>query len=162
MITRYALITTICITPSVSLAGWLGPGNYEECILDSMKGVTSDLAARAIISSCRNKFPVKSSADSELPPSVIRQLGGQAAMTDYGYFKGSIYNGNGEWTITQFTIVLTPKTNTASGNSSSLLKRYKVDVSVPPLSESGFSVLAETGIPSEFNWHISEARGYRK
>jgi hypothetical protein len=144
------------------MVGWLGPGNYEECILDSMKGVTSDLAARAIISSCRNKFPTKPFADSELSSSVIRQLGGQAAMTDYGYFKGTIYNGNGEWTVTQFTVVLTPKTNTGGGDSSSLLRRYKVDVSVPPLSESGFSVLAETGISSDFSWHISEARGHRK
>lgn len=162
MISRYVLITMTCICPSVALAGWLGPGNYEECILDSMKGVTSDLAARAIISSCRNKFPAKPSVDSELPSNVIGQLGGHAEMTDYGYFKGTIYNGNSEWTITQFTVVMTPKTNTATKDSPSLLKRYKVDVSVPPLSESGFSVLAETGSTNEFKWHISEARGHRQ
>lgn len=127
-----------------------------------MKGVTSDLAARAIISSCRNKFPTTPSVDSELPSSVISQLGGQARMTDYGYFKGTIYNGSGEWTITQLTIVMTPKGKATAGDSSSHLKRYKVNVSVPPLSESEFSVLAETGSTNEFNWHIAEARGHRK
>lgn len=40
--------------PGIGLAG---PSNYDECILDSMKGVSSDIAAQAIISSCRNLFP---------------------------------------------------------------------------------------------------------
>jgi hypothetical protein len=30
---------------------------YDECILESLKGVSSDVAANAIIASCRNKFP---------------------------------------------------------------------------------------------------------
>ena len=39
------------------LAGGVTPNNYDECILESMKGVKSDLAAKSIIMSCRNKFP---------------------------------------------------------------------------------------------------------
>jgi hypothetical protein len=31
--------------------------SYDECILESLKGVSSDIAANAIIASCRNKFP---------------------------------------------------------------------------------------------------------
>jgi hypothetical protein len=31
--------------------------NYDECILESLKGVSSDVAADAIIASCRNTFP---------------------------------------------------------------------------------------------------------
>ena len=31
--------------------------SYDECILESLKGVSSDVAANAIIASCRNKFP---------------------------------------------------------------------------------------------------------
>jgi hypothetical protein len=31
--------------------------SYDECILESLKGVSSDVAANAIITSCRNKFP---------------------------------------------------------------------------------------------------------
>jgi hypothetical protein len=42
-----------------------GPGHadvdefssYDECILESLKGVSSDVAANAIIASCRSKFP---------------------------------------------------------------------------------------------------------
>ena len=39
------------------LAGAAAPSNYDECILESMKGVKSDLAAKSIIRSCRNIYP---------------------------------------------------------------------------------------------------------
>ncbi len=35
---------------------------YDECILESLKGVSSDVAANAIIASCRNKFPEAAAA----------------------------------------------------------------------------------------------------
>ena len=38
-------------------AGWFGPKDFDECILDSMEGVTSDYAAKLIYVSCRKKFP---------------------------------------------------------------------------------------------------------
>lgn len=34
-----------------------GPKNYEDCIIDNMKGVTSNLAAQQIKQACENKFP---------------------------------------------------------------------------------------------------------
>ena len=51
------------IVPMVLLSA--GPGradgadfaSYDECILESLKGVSSDIAANAIIASCRSKFP---------------------------------------------------------------------------------------------------------
>lgn len=33
------------------------PGNYDDCILENMKGVSSDVAARNIRRACRKKFP---------------------------------------------------------------------------------------------------------
>ena len=51
------LIAGILLTPSVCLAGWLGPANYDECIFKNMKGVTSDRAATAIGEACRRQFP---------------------------------------------------------------------------------------------------------
>lgn len=38
-------------------AGWFGPKNYDECILENMKGVTLKQAVWAIQNSCRAKFP---------------------------------------------------------------------------------------------------------
>jgi len=41
-----------------TLAGWFGPSNYDECLLDNMKGVASNTAAVAIAQACRSKFPL--------------------------------------------------------------------------------------------------------
>lgn len=37
-------------------AGWFGPSNYEECVEDNIKKVSSEFAARAILLSCRALF----------------------------------------------------------------------------------------------------------
>ena len=39
--------------------------SYDECILESLKGVSSDVAADAIIASCRNMFPVTPPAGAD-------------------------------------------------------------------------------------------------
>jgi hypothetical protein len=51
------LLFFISVFSATAEAGWFGPDNYDECILGSMKGVTSDRAATAIARSCRSKFP---------------------------------------------------------------------------------------------------------
>ena len=50
--------------PVVTHAGWFWPSDYDECILSSMKGVTSNTAASYISDSCREKFPVKQYIES--------------------------------------------------------------------------------------------------
>ena len=50
----------MCVAaPSVALAGLFGPSNYDECILENMKGVGDKYAAGAIMRACRSKFPEK-------------------------------------------------------------------------------------------------------
>jgi len=78
-------------------------------------------------------------------------------MTNYGYFKGNIYNGNKDWTITQITVVLVPK----SPDPARSAKEYNVNLSVPPLTNSDFSVSAASGGSSELDWSITKARGYK-
>jgi hypothetical protein len=41
--------------------------SYDECILESLKGVSSDVAANAIIASCRSKFPQAAPAAAAAP-----------------------------------------------------------------------------------------------
>jgi hypothetical protein len=60
------LTATLCLTIAVLLgsvgvssAGLFGPSNYDECVLDRMQGVQSDLAARVIIAACSSKFSHK-------------------------------------------------------------------------------------------------------
>jgi hypothetical protein len=158
---KYCLIIIVCIYPSVSLGGWFGPSTYDECVLESMKGVTSDAAAGAIVRSCRAKFSGKGPNDSEVPANVVGQLDGRAGMTNYGYFKGSIYNGNKDWTITQVTVVLVPKTKDKSLDPARRAKEYNVNLSVPPLTNSDFSVSADGGGSSDFDWSIKSARGHQ-
>jgi len=43
--------------PGASHADASGFSSYDECILESLKGVSSDVAANAIIASCRSTFP---------------------------------------------------------------------------------------------------------
>jgi hypothetical protein len=51
------LVPLVLLSPALSYGGQSEPSNYDECILDAMRGVSSDVAARAIIDSCRNLFP---------------------------------------------------------------------------------------------------------
>ena len=60
------LLTTLCLTfavllgsVGVSSAGLFGPSDYDECVLDRMQGVKSDLAASVIIAACSSKFSHK-------------------------------------------------------------------------------------------------------
>ena len=158
---KFCLIIIICMYPSISLAGWFGPSNFDECVLESMKGVTNDVAATAIIRSCHAKFPVKMSVDSEVPENVVRQLGGGASLDNYGFFSGTIYNGNSEWTITQITIAISPKTKEKISDPLIPAKEYNIDESIPPLTERSFSVKASPRGSDTFGWSITKARGHK-
>lgn len=52
------IIIMVFFSPMITNAGFFGPSSYEECILENMKDVKSDQAAREIQRACRNKFPV--------------------------------------------------------------------------------------------------------
>ena len=60
-------VLLILLCPAISHGEASEPSNYDECILDAMRGVSSDVAARAIMESCRNLFP---EATSQPAPQV--------------------------------------------------------------------------------------------
>ena len=72
-----------------------GPKNFDECILENMKGVTSDTAANAIYASCSNKF----TSDSNTAPlcrdisTGYRNLSMRVSFADSGALSLSLYNG---------------------------------------------------------------------
>ncbi len=99
-------------------AGWFGPSNYEECILENMKEAKSDGAAYAIALACRNEFPPEKRVvvlHKELPFEVIEQLVLKCDVpiqaedrrdpTSYlverrkDLTRCDLYNGNSEWTV---------------------------------------------------------------
>lgn len=54
---RRAFVLAIMVAPAIARAGWFGPSNWAECILDKMPGVQNDTAAGAVISQCTTRFP---------------------------------------------------------------------------------------------------------
>lgn len=60
MTIRFLLLTVIIfLMPMTSVrAGLLGPSNYEECVLDKMKGQDKSLLSTAR-TACRNAFPAE-------------------------------------------------------------------------------------------------------
>jgi hypothetical protein len=50
------LFLFLATTTQESFAGMFGPKNYNECVLEKMKGVTSDYAARVIQKACFDEF----------------------------------------------------------------------------------------------------------
>ena len=53
------LLLLVLISPPCFSWSLFGPKDYNECILENMKGVTSDTAATLVNKSCREKFPKK-------------------------------------------------------------------------------------------------------
>ena len=136
-----------------------GPRDYDDCILQAMKGVNSDMAARSIAKSCQDKFPERRPQDSELPPEALLQLTGHGGM-GYSSFSGNIYNGNTDWTVTQVTIILVPKGKEKDANTILDAKKYNEDITVSPLTSSHFLFLVD-GERQEYSWNIVKARGHR-
>jgi hypothetical protein len=88
-----------------------GPKNYEDCILKGMKGVTNDLAARGVAQACRSKFPESSSECRavELSSKEKANVSVKIHVTDYGYLKGTVFNGNSVLSIKNMSIKLSAK-----------------------------------------------------
>jgi len=66
------LIPFVLLCPSAGQADESGPSSYDECITQTLKGVSSDVAANAIISSCRNMFP-ETAAAAVVPEEVVAE-----------------------------------------------------------------------------------------
>jgi hypothetical protein len=93
------LTATICLTiavllgsSGVSSAGLFGPSNYDECVLDRMQGVKSDLAAKVIIGACYSKFP---STKEYTPPAKKPEY--KPELDDSGIPICRVYPVGDEW-----------------------------------------------------------------
>ncbi len=103
-----------CVWGTAAYAGLWGPSNYDECVADAMKGVTSDLAAQKIDEACQGRFPDGERHDPSprsLSPAELALLTGRggAVAQNANYFTGSVYNGNRARMIKSLTIYLMPK-----------------------------------------------------
>lgn len=59
---KHLSILGIALYSLLANAGWFGPSNYEECVIDGMKSVKNSVAANAIKSACSTKFTTNPTA----------------------------------------------------------------------------------------------------
>jgi len=53
-------------------AGWFGPSNYEDCILEGIPTARTDLAVKMVMDACMDKFPSEvSKARKETPRQTL-------------------------------------------------------------------------------------------
>lgn len=156
---RIAASSLVILFSTTASAGWFGPSNYDECILESMKGVTSDVAARLVARSCREKFPDKPIAQKKsrnLSANEIGQVTGRAGHSYGTYFGGNLYNGNTSVTVTQVSVVVTTKVG-----GKEVSRTYVTDVNIAPQNTANFGfdiVVGDQG--ADYSWGLVEARGY--
>lgn len=183
-----------CATFAVALL--LGPGlgqteefrpsTYDECIIETMKGVSSDVAANAIIESCRNQFPEQlevAPAQEEVAPEPETVESEQAVVaagtsrtltaeeldkldaTAFIFsdsYRITFRNDNEHLTVTEITIAVGDKTDPDG------VRTYSEKVRIAPLGSgtakytvpletNGFEL--DTTEISEPNWRVIAAEG---
>lgn len=154
------LAFALALLPSKGHAFW-GPKNFDDCILQNMKGVTSDDAADMIYESCLEKFSQKQPAEVEIPPWAINKLDAIAGETNYGYFKGDMHNGNSEWIITKVTIALVMTPPNKTSKEKPITREYEANVYIPPLTTREFSFNIGHKKSPSYGWILLKASGLK-
>ncbi len=171
------LVVAVLMFPGV---GHAVPSNYDECILESMKGVSSDIAAQAIISSCRNLYSEQKEAatrvenaappqtNTPIPQPVPVATGPSRSLTAaeldklrarikaFGSsYTATIQNKNENLTVTEVTIAVWDDSNSSS------LREYPQEVMIAPMEsvETRFTVHYK-GNELTWAWKVASARGY--
>ena len=152
------LISFILIFNKPSFAWSLfGPKDFDECVLQNMKGVTSDTAAQSIKLSCYSQFPQKEPEKCKtewLQPSEFSKLPGEGRITNIGkpYFSANIYNGTGK-TLQEISVYI-------GGDNIKPPQEYKLYMSYPispqASGDPGVSIQAFPG--KNWNWNISSVK----
>ena len=125
------ILSLLLIAPLACNADWFGPKSYEDCIIDGMKGTTSDAAAQEIKRACRVKFPSKQPEKTAISKEEFESISNLSRLEKdkypnphYNYIIRVHNNTNKLITGAKILVV--------AGNGELLY--YKVDGSVPPFS----------------------------
>lgn len=136
------------------------PGGYDQCVQESMKGITSDRAATIAMRACREESPEGKLTEADLPADAFSKLVIHAGF-GYGAFSGSIYNGNGDYTVTQVTVLIAPMEPGKGTGASVSGKEYNIGLTVQPLSKGALSMPIPSDNTLEYSWKVVKARGYK-
>ena len=172
------LVPLVLLCPAISHGEQSGPSNFDECIIDSMRGVSSDVAARAIIDSCRNLYPEsqRESAPQALPAPMpasaaapppldttgaraltadeLARLGAKAKVFGASY-RVTVNNGNPNLTLTEVTIAVWDDTDLGATR-----EEFSEAVRIAPQTSAMVKYTVQyRGDETGWNWGIVAARG---
>ena len=170
---RYA--TLMFATCLLGVACSQKPQDYSECVLENVKPEMNERAVALVAAACREQFPdhgeksQPSNPDLDLPPEVVAELTGRLGSLIGGTWKGNIYNGNGQWLVTEVTIRISdPEYPTETFNFPIVSQKdgrqlkyemYSVSVYVPPISNREFTLSVNWNSDEEYSWQIVNAKG---
>ncbi len=162
-----APLVLLCPTPGHAEPS--RPSNYDECILDALRGVSSDVAARAIIESCRNLFPETqgAAAPPAAPPAPLDTTAARGLTADElarlgvkGRMFGSTYNvivenHNPGLTLTEVTIAVWDDADATASR-----KEYSEAAQIPPRTSGKVKYTVHyRGSETDWRWGVVGARG---
>lgn len=133
---------------------------FEQCLRDAMKGVTSDRAADEVTRACREQARGNRAGETDLPPEALAKMVVHAGF-GWGIFNGSLYNGNGDYAITQITVLLTPMKKSDAAQAPAEGREYDIALAVQPLSKAALSLPIPSDNTLEYSWKITKARGFK-
>ena len=177
------ILPLVLLHPSISHGGPDDPSNYDECIIDAMKGVSSDVAARAIIESCRNLFPeaqatpapaavlaapppaaeaapaaapaaLEASRERALTAEELDRVNAKAKVFGDSY-RVTVNNGNTDLTLTEVTIAVWDDTDPAYAR----LEHSEAAQIGPQGSAEIRYTVRYRGDDSGWRWAVVAARG---
>jgi hypothetical protein len=70
---RISLATCCAALCGTASAGLLGPSTYDECVLEHLKGVSSDVGARMVAAACARQFPQPKPTEKNAAPTTGSQ-----------------------------------------------------------------------------------------
>lgn len=153
---------------ALSVAGYVGVYSYSsinknknvQCLADSVRGVSSDVAARELIQLCESSSddnePFVGSLLTDNEKSKITGRVGLDHPTFSPLLKGRLYNGNDSVTVKSVVILVEFKKDEKDVRS----RTYVVSKKIQPLSTSDFSIpiIAEEG---DMSWSIVASVGHK-
>lgn len=175
------LVILLSLPPGVVHGDVSEYSSYDECILESLKGVSSDVAANAIIASCRSKFPAAAPVAEEPaasppeeenvpqepmpaetePASPSRDLTpeelGKLKATLFAFttkYRVTFENFNEDITVTEVTIAVWDELDPRG------LKKYTETMHIPPqeMAKVTYEVVY-MGDDQGWRWKIDSAKG---
>ena len=144
---------------AVSVVLWpvssLAHNSYEDCIIDSMQQVASNIAAHEIKKACRAKFPTMERATVDANQAAIDRIASTAKMKPNLLSGGTSYfiefSNQTESIISQVTIAV----DTVNGPVN-----YRKDLWVNPMNNGVFSVdVKQDQLPAgKVNWRFQSVK----